>query len=156
TLTAIVDLDVAVDVEPIVDLDVDRTRFFEADPETTRRSTYKVKDGVDVYGHVKVNVLRQRQRQPPRLHKDVPGRSATPPTFSIFSSGQRSSSARLRISSPGRAVARVTPRASALLAAIARSPVGQSCSRNSPRPSLSPSQVGPPAAAAAITWAAAT
>jgi hypothetical protein len=65
-LTAVVEVDVAVDVEPIVDLDFDhRSRFFDEDPETTRRSTYKVEDGVDV--------VRQRQGPPQRLRKDVPG-----------------------------------------------------------------------------------
>jgi hypothetical protein len=71
-LTAVVEVDVAVDVEPIVDLDFDhRSRFFDEDPETTRRSTYKVEDGVDV--DVQVDVLRQRQGPPQRLRKDVPG-----------------------------------------------------------------------------------
>jgi len=40
---------VAVDIDSIVDLDMDhRSQFFDEEPETTRRSTYKVKDGVDV------------------------------------------------------------------------------------------------------------
>jgi hypothetical protein len=73
-LTAVVEVDVAVDVELIVDLDVDRrSRFFDEDSETTRRSTYKVNEGVDVHVAVQVNVLRQRQGQPQRLRKDVPG-----------------------------------------------------------------------------------
>jgi hypothetical protein len=42
-LTAVVEVDVAVDVEPIVDLDFDhRSRFFDEDSETIKRSTYKV------------------------------------------------------------------------------------------------------------------
>jgi hypothetical protein len=75
TLTAIVELDVAVDVEPIVDLHLDhRSRFFDEDSET-RRSTYKVKveEGVDVYVAVQVDVLRQRQGRRQRPPKDVPG-----------------------------------------------------------------------------------
>jgi hypothetical protein len=43
TLTAVVELDVAVDVESIVDLHVDhRSRLFDEDSQTIRRSTYKV------------------------------------------------------------------------------------------------------------------
>jgi hypothetical protein len=37
-LTAIVELDVAVDVDSDLDLDL-RSRFFDEDPQTTRRST---------------------------------------------------------------------------------------------------------------------
>jgi hypothetical protein len=38
------------DVDPTVDLHVDHpSRSFNKDPETTRRSTYKVEGGVDVY-----------------------------------------------------------------------------------------------------------
>jgi hypothetical protein len=70
TLTAVVEVDVALDVEPIVDLYVDqRSRFFDEDSETTRRSMYKVEVGVDVHVAVQVNVLRQRQRRPQRLRK---------------------------------------------------------------------------------------
>src|SRR5262249_32215232 len=43
TLTAVVEVDVAVDVEPIVDLDLDpRSRCFDEDPEGIGGSTYKV------------------------------------------------------------------------------------------------------------------
>jgi len=53
---------VAVDVEPIVDLDVNhRSRLFDEDSEGTRGSTYTVEDGVDVHVAVQVDVLRQRQ-----------------------------------------------------------------------------------------------
>jgi hypothetical protein len=73
-LTAVVEVDVAVDVEPIVDLHVDhRSQFFGEDSETTGRSTYNVEEGVDVHVAVQVDVLRQRQGQPQRLRKDVPG-----------------------------------------------------------------------------------
>jgi hypothetical protein len=48
-LTAVVEVDVAVDVEPTVDLHVDhRSRLFDEDSQTTRRS--KVEEGVDVSG----------------------------------------------------------------------------------------------------------
>jgi hypothetical protein len=48
-LTAVVELDGAVDVEPIVDLHVDhRSRFFDEGSEATTRSTYKVEGRVDV------------------------------------------------------------------------------------------------------------
>src|SRR5262249_32132217 len=70
TLTAVVELDVAVDVEPLVDLYLDhRSRLFNEDSETTRRSTYNVQDGLNVH----VDALRQRQGQPQRLREDVPG-----------------------------------------------------------------------------------
>jgi hypothetical protein len=62
-------------------LTIGRDSFDEAS-ETTRRSLYKVKvkveEGVDVHVAVQVDVLRQRQGQPRRLRKDVPGVSSTP------------------------------------------------------------------------------
>jgi hypothetical protein len=77
-LTAVVEVDVAVDVEPIVDLHVDhRSRFFDEDSETTRRSTYKVEEGVAVHVAVQVERLATTPR-PQRLRKDVPGLSSTP------------------------------------------------------------------------------
>jgi hypothetical protein len=64
-LTAVVEFDVAVDVESIVDLDVDldhRSRLFDEDSESTRRSTYKVEVGVDVYVAVQVKVFATTSR----------------------------------------------------------------------------------------------
>jgi hypothetical protein len=55
------------DVAPTVnrDLDLDhRSRWFDEDPETAGRSTFKVEGGVNVAVAVQVNVLRQRRRQP--------------------------------------------------------------------------------------------
>jgi hypothetical protein len=77
-LTAVVEVDVAVDVDSIVDLDLDldvdrRSPFFDEDPETARRSTYKVKEGVNVHVAVQGNASRQGQR--PR--EDVPRVSST-------------------------------------------------------------------------------
>jgi hypothetical protein len=67
---------VAVDVEPIVDLHIDhRSRFFDEDSETTRRSPdkAKVEGGVYVAVAVQVDALGQRQGRPQRLRKEVPG-----------------------------------------------------------------------------------
>src|SRR5262249_35781334 len=73
TLTAVVELDVAVDVDSIVDLHLDhRSRWFGEDPEATRGSTYKVEEGLNVYVAVQVNVLRPRRGQRQRLRKNVP------------------------------------------------------------------------------------
>jgi hypothetical protein len=75
-LTAVVD--VAVDVDSIVDLDVDhRSRFFDGDREPQKASTYNVDDGLHVYVAVQVDVLRQGRGQRQRLRKDVPGLSST-------------------------------------------------------------------------------
>ncbi|HEX3478605.1 MAG TPA: hypothetical protein VHT91_26465 [Kofleriaceae bacterium] len=64
TSTAVVELDGAVEVDSIVDLDVDRrSRFLDQDPEIAGRSTYKVKEGVNGYVAVQVNVSGQRQGQ---------------------------------------------------------------------------------------------
>jgi hypothetical protein len=50
-LTAVVEVDVAVDVEPTVDRHVDhRSRLFDEDSQTTRRSMYEAEEGVDVSG----------------------------------------------------------------------------------------------------------
>jgi hypothetical protein len=70
-LTAVVEVDVAVDVEPIVDLDFDhRSRFFDEDLKTIGGSTYKVENESTFAAAVHVDVLRQRQGQPQRLCKD--------------------------------------------------------------------------------------
>jgi hypothetical protein len=72
-LTAVVEVDVAVDVEPIVDLHVDhRSRFFDEDSESTRRSTYKVEIESTSAFAVQAERLATTPR-PQRLRKDVPG-----------------------------------------------------------------------------------
>jgi hypothetical protein len=49
-LTAVVEFDVAVDVEPIADLHLDhRSRFFDEDSATPSKSRCKVDGGVEVY-----------------------------------------------------------------------------------------------------------
>jgi len=60
TLTTVVEVDVALVVEPIVDLD------------PCGALTCKVKEGVDVHVAVKVEVPRQRRRQAQRLRRHFP------------------------------------------------------------------------------------
>jgi len=63
TWTGIVGVDVAVDVEPVVDLDP----LDEESRGSPARSTCKVDDGVHVYVAVQVNVLRLRLRLRSRI-----------------------------------------------------------------------------------------
>jgi hypothetical protein len=63
-LTAVVEVDVAVDVEPIVDLHVDhRSRFFDEAPETTRslRTRSRSRSSRRLRSPFRSNALRQRR-----------------------------------------------------------------------------------------------
>jgi hypothetical protein len=77
-LTSVVEVDVAVDVEPIVDLHVDhRSRFFDEDSETARWSTSKVEIESRSAFAVQVERLATTPRRQ-RLLKDAPGLQSTP------------------------------------------------------------------------------
>ena len=103
-MTAVVEVDVAVDVDSIVDLDIDhRSQVFDEDSETTRRSTYKGKDGVDVPRR------RSGQRLGDNVKVDVNVLARTFPAFIDTSASCLIARAPLRTDRP--AAPRFTPSA---------------------------------------------
>jgi hypothetical protein len=73
-LTPNVEVDVAVDVEPIVDLHLDhRLRFFEEDSATPSKSRCKVDGGVEVYVAVQRQGLATTSTSTSTSSEGVPG-----------------------------------------------------------------------------------